>query len=593
MGAGAFGVHALSARPVSSASPTLLPPPARPSAVRPAPSFLASLLPLVLPLVLVAIALSLLFARLFPPAGAGAAPTLRFTEVTATSGLRFTHQQGGAETPTTLGGAVAVLDFNQDGHPDLFFTSGAPWPWEETLEKRLGRSGALLRNDGKGNFTDVTSAAGLNVEMQAMAAVAGDFDNDGRTDLFVTCVGLNHLFRNLGGGRFEDVTESAGLGGDENTWSTGAAWIDADGDGRLDLVVLHYARWPQEVPLGQAFLVADVGRSYGAAVGFLSTFPAVYRNLGDGRFVVVPGSAGLRNVDPETRLPVAQPLAVVPVDADGDQRLDLLITYQLAPPALFLNQGNGTFRKTARAPDRRQEGASGLAAASSLPFVQADGADERFVTLRAAGALPASETGVLLPARLGVAAADLDLDGRLELFSGEGAIEPNINKFEGGRDFRREPRVYWNTGHDWRAIPARPTEAGGGATLPAITARGVATADFDGDGDLDVVIAQNNASPVLLRNDQRSGLPWLRLHLVATRTAAEAGGARVEVHTPRRIHVQTVAPALGFMAQSESTLTFGLGDDARVRRIVIHWPSGQVQELKPGALNRTLEIREP
>ena len=548
------------------------------------------LLPVVLPLVVAAIGLSVWFAWLFPPNATPEAVAPRFTDITVAAGLRFTHQQGGAEAPTTLGGAVAVLDFNGDGRPDLFFVNGAPWPWEESLDKRVGQSGALFRNDGGGHFTDVTSAAGLNVEMQGMAAVAGDFDNDGRPDLFVTGVGANHLFRNLGEGHFEDVTEEAGVGGDENTWSTGAAWIDCDGDGRLDLVVLHYVRWPHEVPLAQAFTIADIGRSYGAPTGFLSAFPTVYHNRGDGRFALVPGSAGLRDIDPETHLPVAQPVAITPVDADGDQRLDLLVTYQLAPPALFLNQGDGTFRKAARAPDRRQEGASaGLATAASVPLPPADGADERFQALRASGALAAP--GVALAARLGVAAADFDLSGRLELFSGEGALEPNINKFEDGRDFRRTPRVYWNTGREWRAFATRANEAT--PALPPVTARGIAVADFDGDGDPDVVIAQNNGSPLLLRNDQRDNLPWLRLHLTATRSQPEAGGARVEVQTPRRLHVQTVAPALGFMAQSESTLTFGLGDDARVRRIVIHWPSGQVQELKPEGLNRTLEIREP
>jgi hypothetical protein len=121
----------------------------------------------------------------------------------------------------------------------------------------------------------------------------------------------------------------------------------------------------------------------------------------------------------------------------------------------------------------------------------------------------------------------------------------------------------------------------------------VAVADFDGDGDDDVVVAQNNGAPVFLRNEQRAGLPWLRLRLVATRSQPEAGGARVEVHTPRRVFTRTVAPALGFMAQSESTLTFGLGEDARVRKVVIQWPSGQTQELRPEALNQTMVVREP
>ncbi len=563
-----------------SSSPTLEPPPS--PVTQPVRSVVSPLVPVVLPLVVAAIVLGAVFAWLFPPAPAQAAPAARFTDATAESGLRFTHQQGGAGAPTTLGGAVAVLDFNHDGLPDLFFVNGAPWPWEESLEKRLTRSSALFRNDGHGRFTDVTAAAGLNVEMQGMAAVAGDFDNDGLPDLFVTCVGPNHLFRNLGQGRFEDVTAEAGVAGNENTWSSGAAWIDLDNDGKLDLVVLHYARWPQEVPLGQAFTIADVGRSYGAALGFVSAFPTVYRNLGRGRFAEVHGGAGLRDLDPDTRRPAAQPLAIVPVDADGDTRLDLLVSYHLAPPALFLNQGDGTFRKAARAPDRRQEGAAaGFAPSSSLAFARTDGADERFLALRASAARGAGPAA--LASRFGVATADFDLSGRLELFSGEGALEPNINKFEDGRDFARPPALLWNDGSAWQ--PA--------TTLPAATARGIAVADFDGDGDPDIVVAQNNGSPLFLRNDQRLGLPWLRVHLTATRSQPEAGGARVEIHTPRRVLVQTVAPQLGFMAQSESTLTFGLGEDARVRRIVIHWPSGRLQEVKPEGLNRTLEIREP
>ena len=574
-------------------------PPPRPRPPLPPPGLapVPPLLRVVLPLVITAIVLGVVFARFFPGAGATRpAPVARFTNVTAESGLRFVHQQGGAEAPTTLGGAVVVLDYDRDGHPDLFFVNGAPWPWAESLAKRVSLGGcALFHNDGTGHFTNVSAAAGLNVELQGMAAAAGDYDNDGFPDIFVTCVGANHLFHNRGNGTFEDVTEQAGVGGEDNSWSTGATWIDYDGDGRLDLVVLHYARWPHEVELSLAFTIADLGRSYGAPTGFLSAFPSVYRNLGGGRFALVPGSAGLRDVDPSTGLPVAKPLAVVPLDANGDGRLDLLISYHTAENALFLNRGDGTFQKWTAGRDDRHEGtAAGLATASLFPAAQAGGPDGRFAAFQAAGALDPhgpDDLQLHLAGKLAVEPFDYHLDGRLEIFSGRGRAEPNLNKFEAGRDFAGAPQVFWNNGGNWLAVPEKAGETQ--PPLPSLTARGIAVADFDGDGDSDVVIAQNNGSPVLLRNDQRLGLPWLRLHLTATRSHPEAGGARVEVHTPRRVLVQTVAPAMGFMAQSESVLTFGLGEDARVRRIVIRWPSGQTQELKPDALNRTLEIREP
>jgi len=576
-------------RPLPLPPTATLPAPPSP-AVQPVRSVMSPLLPVVLPLVLAAIGLSVLFAWLFPPDTAAGAPALRFTDVTAEAGLRFTHQQGGAESPTTLAGAVVVLDYNGDGAPDLFFVNGAPWPWEESLDKRLGRSSALLRNDGAGRFTDVTASAGLNGEMQGMAATAGDFDNDGQPDLFVTCLGLNHLFRNLGHGRFEDVTELAGVGGDDHTWSTGAAWLDIDGDRRLDLIVLHYARWPQEVPLAQAFVIADIGRSYGAPTGFLSVFPSVYRNLGEGRFALVPDSAGLRDVDPETGRPVAQPLALTPLNANGDGRLDLLVTYHNNPSALFLARGDGTFEKQAPGRGSRQEGAAAsFASASAFPLGTA--ADPRALILPAFGPRVAAvdDQPLALAGKLGVALADFNLDGRTEVISGQGAAELHLNKFEAGRAFARTPAFLWQRGEDWQPVTAETADA----WARTLTARGIAVADFDGDGDADVVLAQNNGAPLLLRNDQRAGLPWLRLQLVATRSQPEAGGARVEVHTPRRVFTQTVAPVLGFMAQSESLLTFGLGEDARVRKIVIQWPSGQTQELHPEGLNRTLVIREP
>ena len=553
------------------------------------------LLRILVPLVIAASSLAVLFAWLFPAAqNARPAPVARFTNVTAETGVRFVHRAAAGEPLTTLGGAVAVLDFDRDGRPDLFFVNGAPWPWEETANAPTTTC-ALYHNDGNGHFTDVTHAAGLDFVMQGMAAAVGDYDNDGYPDIFITGVGPNRLLHNERNGTFADVTATAGVGGDGQTWATGATWLDLDDDGRLDLVVANYAHWPEELELSTAFSVAQMGHSYGAPSGFVGVLPSVYRNLGGGRFTLVPAAAGLRNIDPQTHLPVAKALAVVPLDANGDGRLDLLFTYQAAPEALFLNQGDGSFRKWSPGLDRRSEGSAGLASAGGLTLAQGVGLDERFAALMSASTLePSSREDqplLALPTKLGLGLLDYDHDGHFELFSGEGRAEPDLNQFEAGRAFQAAPRLWWNHGLTWEVAPAPGAEATGWQ-IPLV-ARGVATADLDGDGDSDIIIVQNNGPAVILRNDQRSGRPWLRIALVATRSQAEAAGARVEIHTPRRVLVRTMAPAMGYMAQSESVLECGLGEDDRVRKIVVRWPSGQRQELRPEAINRTLVIREP
>jgi hypothetical protein len=571
-----------------------------PSSLAPGGRLVSPLLPLLLPLIVAAIVIGVLFAWWLPPVvPAGAAPVARFTDVTAQAGVNFRRVPGAASaslSPTTLGGAVVVFDYNGDGYPDLFFVNGAPWPGE-TPPAGGGRGGrcALFRNDGHGHFTDVSHEAGLDVELQGMGAAAGDYDNDGHLDLFVACVGQNHLFHNRGDGTFEDVTLVAGVGGDDHTWSTGATWIDIDGDGKLGLVVAHYARWPVGMDLGLALRVAELGPSYGTPTGFVGAFPSVYRNLGSGRFALVPGSAGLRNLDPETRMPVAKTLAVVPVDANGDGKLDLLFTYHAAESALFINQGDGSFRQWSPGLDNRNEGAAaGLATPSLLPLAPSADADERLTALLSAGAIDANhrdEAELSLRSKLGFALLNYDHGGHLDLFSGNGMAEPDVCRFEQGRDFRAVPQLLWNRGRVW--VPASISGAEGGSWATPMVVRGVAAADLDGDGNSDVIVAQNSGPALILHNDQRSGRPWLRIALIATRTQWEAGGARVEVHTPRRVQVRTMAPAMGFMAQSESVLDFGLDEDARVRKIVIHWPSGQRQELRPDAINRTLVIREP
>jgi len=528
----------------------------------------------------------------------GAPPLVRFTDVTTGSGIAFEHHAGAApaEAPSTLGAGVAVFDYDADGDPDVFLVNGTDWPWEESLAKHASRhTGALYRNDGGGRFTDVTALAGLRLEFHGMAAAAGDFDQDGRIDLYVTGLGANHLFRNRGGGRFEDVTEEAGVAGDDNAWSTGATWIDIDADGRPDLVVCHYARWPREVGLDGAFAVALMGRSYGTPTGFLGVAPTVYRNLGDGRFAVVPGSAGLGAVDAQTGLPADRALAAIPGDANNDGRLDLLCTFHAHPPVLFLAQPGGTFRRWTSADSDRREGA----AAAPLPFLPAGGVDDRLLLLRSLDLEPASAPTngddpppfVGLESRLGIALGDFDRDGRIEALGGNGRLEREINQFPAGRDLPAAPRVLWRdpTG-TWSEIPPAGDAP---AWARPLTTRGVATADFDGDGDLDAVLTQFGGAPVLLRNDTRADTPWLGIDLVSTPGSPDPGGARVEVHTPRRVHVQTWAPAMGLLAQSQATLFFGLGEDARVRRVVVTWPDGVRAELRPDGINRRIIVRRP
>jgi hypothetical protein len=263
---------------------------------------------------------------------------------------------------------------------------------------------------------------------------------------------------------------------------------------------------------------------------------------------------------------------------------------------LFLNQGDGTFREwTGGAPDRREGAFAGLVAGGALALPRQGQAAGRLGILRAAGLAlaPAAETGdpaCHLANKLGVALLDYDLDGRIDILSGEGLAEPALASFEHGREFAAAPRLLWNTGDGWvpaAGAPGHPAVAG------PLVARGVAVADVFGNGRLAVLIAQNGGPPHLLRNDADLHNSWLRVNLIGTHCQRDAGGARVEVHTPTGVLVQTMEPAMGFMAQSEKTLTFGLGADDRVRKVLVRWPSGVRQEVKVAGVDRTVVVTEP
>lgn len=518
----------------------------------------------------------------------------RFEDATAAAGLPVGESEpaaGDDEPPSTLPGAVAFLDFDGDGRPDLLALAPPRWP-SASAPLAATPGCALYHNDGNGRFSDATRGSGLVAPPLPMSVAIGDYANEGRPDIFITGVGGNRLFHNLGNGRFEDVTEAAGVRGDDHVWSTGAVWLDIDGDGRLDLVVCNYARWPRGADLSAALGAERAGPSYGAPAGFASCFPTVYRNLGGGRFKDVTRTSGLEVLDRQTGFPRAFPLAVAAVDANGDGRLDLLFTYQSGEDALFLNQGDGTFRPAAPGSARREGASADIAATGGGPnFLDLSPADSRFDALRRAGLLfepdGAAPAGVCpLRYKLGVALIDAGLNGRFDIVSAEGLAEPGLERFDGLPSLRSRPLLLRNVDGRWQ--PAAIGAAGRPARL-----RGVAVADIDGSGLLSVALGQYGGPPRLLRNRTRAHHGWLRVDLVGTKTQRDGGGAEVEVYTPRRMLRQTMVPAMGFMSQSESTLTFGLGDDSRITRVVVRWPSGLTQQVRSPAPDQRLVITEP
>ena len=527
-------------------------------------------------------------------------PTVRFEERAGALAIDFAHVTGATGKkwmPETMSGGVAVLDYDGDGRPDLLFVSGAYWPGDPRA-KDLKSSLALYRNEGNGpdglpKFRNVTREAGLERVFYGMGASVGDYDNDGRDDVYVTALGRNYLFHNLGG-RFEEVAARAGVA--DSGWGTSSAWLDYDGDGRLDLFVCRYVDWS---PAKDLFCTLDgKTKSYCTPERYPGTSSHLYRNLGNGRFEDATKKAGILNTNQKA-------LGVAPWDFDGDGKIDFLVANDTAPNNLYRNRGDGTFEDVAVeagvAVDEagRSRGAMGVAwgdAKNGRGTTLAIGnfsneLKSLYWTERGDVFLDESpRSGVgpssLLALTFGVFFFDADLDGRLDLLLANGHVEPTVHEVQKDVTYEQAPLLYWNAG-DGRFL----TAATGDLSHPLV-ARGAAYADLDGDGDLDVIlVASGGPARVYLNRTDRPNAS-VRLRLVGSgKSNRDAVGARVTVTEGGRTLTQQVSGGASYLSACEKTLTFGLGPAAKIDTLEIRWPDGAVEKRTdvPGGARLTIE----
>jgi enediyne biosynthesis protein E4 len=524
---------------------------------------------------------------------------IQFRDITAQAGLRFTHNNaafGKKYLPETMGPGCAFPDYDGDGYPDILLVNGEDWPGH----KRVASTLKLYHNNHDGTFTDVTVKAGLAVALFGLGVAVGDYDNDGRDDIFVSALGQSHLFHNTGNGTFTDVTRAAGLWG-PNEFSTSAAWVDYDRDGKLDLVVANYVQWSLEGDL--RCTLDGTHKSYCTPESYKGTSARLWHNLGNGKFEDATQKAGLYDA-------TSKSLGVAILDYNGDGLPDIFLANDTQPNKLYLNRGNGTFEEKAVASgvafseDGIARAGMGVDAAdydrSGHPsLIISNFANQMLSLYHNEGnglfvdEAPRSEVGRNTLVTLGFACFffDYDNDGWPDIFIADGHIENEVERVQKRVKYAEPPHMFRNLGGGkFQEV----TDSLGTAFAAPRVGRGAAYADIDNDGALDLLLTTNGGPAYLFHNTGATNHS-LRVKLVGTKSNRDGIGVVVRVTAERDKQSpqwQMLRSGSSYLSQSELVLTFGLGSRTQADALEIQWPSGQVDKLANVPGDQTITVQE-